>query len=85
VEKRVVLGADDDVPVQVVVLVGNGGGAEPPAPVITSDDPLLSTCTTPRASTCQMAAHIFEVCPANMTDCNLRESKPRERRPPGKT
>lgn len=39
----------------------------------------------PRASTCQMAAHISEVCPANMTDCNLRESKPHERRPPGKT
>lgn len=28
-------------------------------------------------------SHIFEVCPTNMTDCNLRESKLRLRRPAG--
>lgn len=54
------LGADDEVAVQVVVVVpgGNGGGAGPPAPVITSDDPLLPTRTTPSFYVPDGCAHI---------------------------
>lgn len=54
-EKRVALGADDDAGGGAG---GNGGGAEPPAPVITSDDPLLSTRTTPSFYVPDGCAHI---------------------------
>jgi len=77
--KRVAVGGDGDTDAGGYG-GGEAGGVEPPAPVITSGDPLLPTRYNPEL----LRARWSRTCPrcvrANMTDCNLRKGKTEKER-----